>query len=457
MAWSAGPQAAWVAEANRGERPELQPTPGPFNAATLIEDAVERAGNARRFADASIGDPSFTEPLEVFCDALETTAELTALGRWATQRYLKRLIDVRLELEAHESAHRELRVPEPTAPEPNGPEPGRPEPNGPEPGRPEPDGPEPDRPEPNGPEPDSPAIVEPIFVIGPPRSGTTVLHRHLGALAGHRVARGWEFTRPLPPPTPETYDQDPRILQTVEELEFPQAVAAGLRSIHTYSAQMPKECLSAMAFTARTEEFISRYNVPAYVEWLRECDMTPAYAMHRRILRILQLHMPSKRWVLKSPVHLQSVPALVATYPDASFIVTHREPTDILASVSSLVATMRSAFSNKVDPVAIGRYHHDLYRRSLNALVDHVDKGVLPAQRTIHVAFKDLVADTPATVAAVCQQLGIDTAASRQAGSIVAKEVREDSAGAHRYQPSDFGLDRAQVARSFDHYRARFL
>lgn len=407
-----GSQAAWVAEANRGERPEFRPTPGPFNAATLIEDALERIPDARQFADPSIADPSFSEPLGVFCDALETTAELTPLGRWATQRYLKRLIDVRLELETHESAHRELH---------------------------------------------DEAIVEPIFVIGPPRSGTTVLHRLLGALPGHRVARGWEFSRPLPPPTPETCDQDPRILQTAEELEFPQAVATGLRSIHTYSAQMPKECLSAMAFTARTEEFISRYDVPAYVQWLREADMTPAYAMHRRILQVLQQRMPSARWVLKSPVHLQSVPTLVAAYPDASFIVTHREPAEILASVSSLVATMRSAFSDKVDPVAIGRYHHDLYQRSLNALVDHVERGVLPAQRTIHVAFKDLVADTPATVASICQKLGIDPAASRQAGSIVANEVREDSAGAHRYQPSDFGLDLADVAQSFDTYRSRFL
>ncbi len=400
-----GPQAAWVAEANRGERPEFEPPPGPFNAAALIEDALERS-HTDQFAD-----DDFVEPLDVFCHALETTARLTPLGRWATQRYLKRLLDVRLELEAHEAAKPGLR---------------------------------------------DETIVEPVFVIGPPRSGTTVLHRHLGALAGHRVARGWEFTRPLPPPDPDTYDQDPRIHQTADELEFPQAVATGLRSIHTYSAQMPKECLSAMAFAARTEEFISRYNVPAYVEWLRACDMTPAYEMHKRILRVLQQRMPPARWVLKSPVHLQAVPTLVATYPDASFIVTHREPEEFLASVSSLVATLRSAFSNSVDTVAIGNYHQDLYQRSLNALADHVDQGVLPIERTIHVAFKDLVADTPTVVGTICANLGIDAAANRASMGIVAKEAREDSAGAHKYQPADFGLNNADMTRSFDRYRTRF-
>ena len=403
MAWSVGPQASWVAEANRGERPEFTPTPAPFNAPALIQDALTRSQAASQFAD-----DDFTEPLSIFCDALEDTAQLTPLGHWATQRYLKRLLDVRLELEAYEAAHPEL---------------------------------------------DDEAIVAPIFVIGAPRSGTTVLHRHLGALEGHRVARGWEFTRPLPPPDPKTYDHDPRILQTADELVFPQAVATGLRSIHTYSAQMPKECLSAMSFAARTEEFISRYNVPAYVDWLQVCDMAPAYAMHRRILRVLQHRMPPQRWVLKSPVHLQSVPTLVAAYPDASFVVTHREPAEFLASVSSLVATLRSAFSNEVDPIAIGRYHHDLYQRSLNALVDHVDLGVLPAERTIHVWFRDLLADAPAVVDAVCRKLGVDPAANQHSTSIVANEIREDAAGAHKYQPADFGLSNADTTRSSEKTR----
>ena len=368
--------------------------------------------SADQFVANQFADDDFAEPLSIFCEALETTGQLTPLGRWATQRYLRRLLDVRLELEAYEAAHLEL---------------------------------------------NDEAIVEPIFVIGPPRSGTTVLHRHLRAVAGHRVARGWEFTRPLPPPDPKTYDHDPRILETADELEFPQAVATGLRSIHTYSAQMPKECLSAMSFAARSEEFISRYNVPAYVEWLQACDMAPAYAMHRRILRVLQQRMPSARWVLKSPVHLQAVPTLVATYPDASFIVTHREPAEFLASVSSLVATLRCAFSTSVDAVAIGHYHQDLYQRSLNALVDHVDQKVLPTERTIHVAFKDLVADTSTAVGTVCASLGIDAAASQASTSIVAKEVREDAAGAHKYQPADFGLNSADMTRSFERYRTRFI
>ena len=131
---------------------------------------------------------------------------------------------------------------------------------------------------------------------------------------------------------------------------FPQTRSTELRAIHTYSARMPKECLSAMAFSFRSEEFVSRYHVPSYVEWLQRCDMTPAYEMHRLVLQVLQRRMPARRWVLKSPVHLQALPTLVATYPDASFVVTHRDPVAVLSSVSSLVATVRAAFSDRRRP-----------------------------------------------------------------------------------------------------------
>src|SRR5690606_10653053 len=115
-----------------------------------------------------------------------------------------------------------------------------------------------------------------------------------------------------------------------------------------------------MAFSFRTEEFISRYHVPSYVAWLQRADMQPAYDMHRLVLQVLQRRMPKRRWVLKSPVHLQSLPTVASTYPDASFVVTHRDPAAMLASVSSLVATLRAAFSDRVNGVEVGRYHTEL-------------------------------------------------------------------------------------------------
>ncbi|HBU02462.1 MAG TPA: sulfotransferase, partial [Acidimicrobiaceae bacterium] len=51
----------------------------------------------------------------------------------------------------------------------------------------------------------------------------------------------------MPPPTPETYDNDPRIALADAELRGPQLVTGGLDAIHAYAGRMNKECLSAMS------------------------------------------------------------------------------------------------------------------------------------------------------------------------------------------------------------------
>lgn len=295
-------------------------------------------------------------------------------------------------------------------------------------------------------------IVQPVFVIGAPRTGTTALHRLLAADPTSRVPEGWEFLYPTRADEPEVIDA------AAEELGWPQARQAGIRAIHTYSARMPKECLSAMSFSFRSEEFISRYHLPEYVEWLSACDMAPAYEMHRRVLQLLQRRRPAARWILKSPVHLQSLPELLAAYPDARFVITHREPTEVLASVSSLIATLRAAFSDHVDKPAIGRYHADLYAASLHELIGHVDTGRVPADRTAHVFHGDLVDRPVETVAAVYDQLGLTwTAATEQTALDAASIEREDRVGQHRYDAADYDLDDAALSSRFADYRERFL
>ena len=347
----------------------------------------------------------WVEPLKVLCSALETEAELTPLGLSATQRYLRRLCSVRLRLDDAADG---------LAP-----------------------------------------IEAPIVVVGLPRSGTTVVHRMLAADPALRAPEGWEFLMPLPAPRPETFEADPRIDEMAEELTFPQSVAQGLSTIHTYSARMPKECLSAMAFSFRSEEFISRYNVPSYAEWLQSCDMTPAYTAHRQVLQILQQHMPPRRWVLKSPVHLQSLPELLTAYPDATLVFTHRDPAPMLASVSSLIATLRSAFSDTIDPVTIGRYHYDLYRRSLDQLVTQTEAGAFDHIPTAHIQHADIVADPQDAATSLYDQLGLVVPQPvLDQATAEAASTRQDSVGAHQYDPADFGLGETT---GFDRYRQTFL
>ncbi len=386
----------------------------PFGSERLITAALAEPGEWSGSVtddDRSAALAELREPLDVFCAALEAEANLTDAGRAATERYLARLLRVRLQLV-------ELEATEPTLA--------------------------------------AQLIEAPVFVIGAPRTGTTVLHRILAADSAHRAPEGWELLLPAPPPEPDTFATDPRIAIAGEELVFAQSVAEELTTMHTYSARMPKECLSAMAFSGRTEEFISRYSVPSYVEWLQAADLAPAYAMHHLVLRTLQLRMPTRRWVLKSPVHLQGLPELLATYPDARFVITHREPDEVLASVSSLIATLRSAYSGQVDPIAIGRYHADLYARSLDRLVDFCADGTLPADRTTHLQHRSVTADPVAAARSVCEGLAMEPSAEVLAAAAhEADSTRSDALGAHRYDPADYGLARGDTR--FDRYRSQFL
>ncbi|MDH3705636.1 MAG: sulfotransferase [Acidimicrobiia bacterium] len=411
MTWPAEPRPEWLRTVNAGDVLPLRlEADRPFEREVLMGEAATALGWS--LEEAPWGADDFVEPLDLWLAELEATARLTVFGRWFTRRFVLRLLQGRLLLDRY--AHDDPGV----ADEP---------------------------------------VVEPVFVVGAPRTGTTLTHRLLAADPRLRAPQGWELLHPVPPPTDATFEADPRIGMADRELSLPQLVSQSLLDIHAYGGRMLKECLSAMSFAFRSEELISRYHVPAYVEWLQGCDMASAYRMHRRVLQVLQRRMPGTRWVLKSPVHLHNLPTLLTVYPDARLVFTHRDPLTVLASVSSLVANLRHAFSDHVDPVAIGRYHADLYCDSLDRLVDLADSGLLPAGRTAHVAYDALAADPAAAIAGAHGQLQLtlDPAAA-DALAAAASAAGRDHAAAHDYRFDDFGLDRGECRARLARYADRF-
>ena len=363
--------------------------------AELFSDAAAAAGVTVDAVERAMADVA--EPFDLLRRSLDLDAALTVDGRAFTHRWLTRLVAGRVRLDAAVEADPALCAER---------------------------------------------IDAPVIVAGAPRTGTTYLH---GLLAQHpalRAPEGWEFLFPAPPPGATIADDDPRIAAADDELTWPQRRNDSMRSIHRYAGRMHKECLSAMSFAFRSEEFISRYRVPGYVDWLRTCDMTPAYEMHRLVLGCLQRDRPS-RWVLKSPVHLNNLPTVLATYPDALLVITHREPREVLGSVTSLVANLRGAFSDSVDETEIARYHLDLYGRSLDALVD----ADLSSASVVHLTQQELIRDPHGTVGRLWARWGLEPV------SVDGEPPVE--AGRHRYEPA--GVTAAEIDERFARYRARFL
>ena len=412
--WAPGPRPGWVEAVNAGlVLPIAAEAALPLDRDGLIGEALARQGRADEgIAALCASGPGtgedFLEGLDRALFALENEAHLHVLGRWMTRRFLLRLLEVRLQICDWVR---------------------------------------------NDPGVRDEQIVQPLFVVGAPRTGTTVLHALLSADYRHRVPLGWEFLRPVPPPLAETHETDPRIGLADAELRGPQLVTGGLDAIHAYAGRMNKECLSAMSFAFRGEEFVSRYDTPSYIEWLQSCDMTPAYEMHRLVLQILQRRMPAEKWVLKSPVHLHNLPVLLDTYPDAQLVITHRDPLAILGSVTSLIATLRWAHSDDVDTTVIGRYHADLYHGDLDGLVDLQLNGMLSNGRVAHGLFADFNDDGVAVVARMYEELGIslpEDVRGAMNNALVASP--REKHGDHQWSFEWLGLDADEQRERFARY-----
>ncbi len=421
MSWKPPERPAWVRAINDADAgPVAEEAALPLAPDALLGEAAARQGRAATSAadlDRAYGRPGFEaehaiENLGRLASALEGEARLTRIGRVLARRFVLRLLEVRIQLLAALDA-----------------DPGIADEH----------------------------IAAPLFVAGAPRTGTTILHTLLAADPRHRVPLGWELLRPVPTPSGGDADApDPRVALADRELVAPQTVVSGLRAIHEYGGTRPKECLSSMSFAFQSEEFTARFAVPSYEGWLVGSDMTPAYRMHRLVLQVLQRRRETA-WMLKSPVHLHALPTLFATYPDARVAVTHRDPLALLASLTSLVATLRWAHSDAVDPDAIARANLDRYRATFSRLVDWTDSGALPAERVHHSRFADFRERPLEVVAGLYARFGIDWTAETEAAmrDALARNAA-DRHGAHEYARDLLGQPPDALRPDFARYQERF-
>ena len=198
-------------------------------------------------------------------------------------------------------------------------------------------------------------VDRPLFVLGLPRTGTTLLHRLLAVDPDNRAPLTWEMDDPVPPPEATAGTaRDPRAARVAKELATLDRVAPGFRAIHELGAELPEECIALMANELTSMTFLVGLSLPGYRRWLLARDLGATYASHRRQLQLLQGEERAPRWVLKAPFHLHGLPWLLRTYPDACVVQTHRDPLQVMPSVASLMLTMREAFQDGLSPADVG-------------------------------------------------------------------------------------------------------
>jgi len=305
------------------------------------------------------------------------------------------------------------------------------------------------------PEIDDQQIVAPLFGIGLPRTGSTALSYLLAQDPARRTLRVWEAAEPCPPPETATEHTDPRIAEAQAGVEFTNEMFTGFAEMLPSAGDGPQECLIPMAFEFRSLIFEGMSLIPSYSAWLLECDMEPAYRYHRRVLKLLQWRCPPDRWWLKTPSHMLSIDALTRVYPDARFVMTHRDVGKVLPSVCALYSTLSTILTTRPDPLAIGAHSLEVWRTALERLIAFRDQG--NEARFHDLSFEAVQRDPIGQVEGLYAELGDDLSDdARRRMEAWWAESSKDRSGPGIYAAEEFGLDPELIAEQFAFYYERF-
>ncbi len=262
----------------------------------------------------------------------------------------------------------------------------------------------------------------------------------------------WEANEPAPPPQPATYTTDPRIARAQRQADMLYRLSPRLATAHEFEATSPEEdnVLYANGFKAGFLGFF--FDVPDYVRWLDKQDLAANYLYGRRQLQLLSWKYRADYWIIKAPAHLFAIEPLLAAFPDANLVVTHRDPRQVIPSLCSMAAGFRGMLADRVDLRALGaEFAEALAQGPIRAIAD---RAKADPRRFLDVAYPRLVAEPIETVRAIREHFGHDFGPEFEARArrYLAANPRHKR-GAHRYALGDFGLEASTVDAHFVAYR----
>ncbi|MFC3714029.1 sulfotransferase family protein [Sphingoaurantiacus capsulatus] len=371
----------------------------------LLEETLDRqAMQATGLCD--FGDPWFRGPLRVLLPALREEARLNAMGRLIAHGSLLKMLKERLRAQAWFTAHPDIR----------------------------------ERP-----------LPAPVVIVGPMRSGTTRLHRLLATDDRFAHLRLYEAMCPVPP-----RGRDTRALQTAFGLKAINWINPANAAVHPTGPHQADEELGLLENSAWGAQIEAQRRVPGYARWCEAQDATPAYRHMADLLRLTGWRRgdnPATPWLLKTPQHMQDLPALLAVFPDARLIFTHRDPASVVGSAASLAWHQMVVQSDEVDAHWVGAewLHKTAHRIEKTLAV----RAALPAARQLDLTFDEMNRDWRGTIRRVYAFLGLDLEPALPAMETYL--TRENRHAAHRYDLADFGLNADAIRERFSSYSARFL
>lgn len=399
---------------------EIMASVEPIASGIVFEPAALKDAASTATGLDDFGDPRFEEPLAVLCKAMTHDVELSPMGRVAQHTLFVQLLANRL-LVQHELARHPAIL---------------------------------DRP-----------VEAPIVIAGLPRTGTTHLHNLLAADPHLRTLPYWEALEPVLPDHERTgadgsaTDPDPRLARTDGALWFVNEAMPHFVRMHEMTTRHTHEEIQLLALDFSTMLFEATMPLPRYRDWFDANDQTESYRYLRTVLQVLT-HLRAgegagDRWALKSPQHLAQFGPLMAAFPDATVVVTHRDPVAVTASMATMAAYSSRLNVAHPDPLAIGAYWADRVEHLLRSCVR--DRDLLPAGRSIDVRFDEFMADDLAMAQRV-----YDVARQPWTSDVATAlhtYVAEHPRGRHGtvvYDPAQVGLDPVERRAALAFYADRF-
>lgn len=302
-------------------------------------------------------------------------------------------------------------------------------------------------------------VRRPIVIVGQPRTGTTILLDLMAQDPAHRAPLSWEVERPVPAPRTTTYRTDPRIAECQAQFDLVDSFIPGFAAFHELGAELAQEDVRIFTSDFRSMQHSLQFEVPAYNRWLlHEADMRPAYAWHRRFLQHLQSEHHAERWLLKSPAHLWSLPALLAEYPDAIVIQNHRDPLKVIASISALGASLREMTTDSFEVTRLAAQYGEDIVLGLDRALEARRAGLFAPGQVVDIRYQDIRHDLIGGVARIYDELGLELTpeTERRMREFLARHPGDQAGSLKRYSFADTGLDEGELRERVRDYQEYF-
>ncbi len=302
-------------------------------------------------------------------------------------------------------------------------------------------------------------IEKPLFLCGPPRTGSTKLHKLLAASGDFKYLELWKVFNPSLITGDREEDPAQRIAETDEFVAWYHSKIPNIRSLHEIKTHEPEEEAYIMehcqlgTFTASVitapDIFIDAHeHYSKELEYLKQTLQYLQWQFHPR---------DDRPWVLKWPSHSGREHQILEVFEDAQFAMTHRHPQSLCASIISVLLQYLSAYTAVSVQQLIEERYHEYFLVRLDSLVQ--SRAAHPDIDIYDVSFSRLTQDAMSVVTEIYQHIGMsaDESTLQALAQWEQNQVREYSSGkGHRYSLEDFGLTDAQLVEINRGYIERF-